>query len=77
MEHCRNSTGSVFRRFAIFYGIFLAILLIFGVTFVRYAFLISECITSASVCILSYTRYLFVDLVVLHLLTRLSSLQLS
>lgn len=77
MEHCRNSTGLIFRRFAIFYGIFLVILLIFGAAFVRYAFLISECITSTSACILSYTRYLFVDLVVLHLLTRLSSLQLS
>lgn len=39
MEHCRNSTGLIFRRFAIFYGMFLAILPIFGVTFVRYAFL--------------------------------------
>lgn len=36
MEHCRNSTGLIFRRFAIFYGMFLAILLIFGVAFVRY-----------------------------------------
>ena len=35
MEHCRNSTGLIFRRFAIFYGMFLAILLIFGVAFVR------------------------------------------
>jgi len=29
MEHCRNSTGLIFRRFAIFYSVFLAILLIF------------------------------------------------
>ena len=36
MEHRRNSTGLIFRRFAIFYGMFLAILLIFGVAFVRY-----------------------------------------
>ena len=36
MEHRRNSTGLIFRCFAIFYGIFLAILLIFGVAFVRY-----------------------------------------
>ena len=77
MEHCRNSTRLIFRCFAIFYSVFLVILPIFEVNFVRYAFLISECITSASACILSYTRYLFVDLVVLHLLTRLSSLQLS
>ena len=77
MEHCRNSTGLIFRRFAIFYGIFLAILPFCDFNFVRYAFLISESITSASTYILSYTRYLFVDLVVLHLLTRLSSLQLS
>ena len=77
MEHCRNSTGLIFRCFAIFYSVFSVILPIFDVNFVRYAFLISECITSASAFILSYTRYLFVDLVVLHLLTRLSSLQLS
>lgn len=36
MEHCRNSTGLIFRRFAIFYDMFLAILLIFDVDFVRY-----------------------------------------
>lgn len=77
MEHCRNSTGPIFRCFAIFYGIFLAILLILDVNFVRYAFLICECVTSARTHILSYTRYLFVDLVVSHLLTRPSSLQLS
>lgn len=35
MEHRRNSTGSVFRRFAMFYDMFLAILLIFDVDFVR------------------------------------------
>ena len=35
MEHCRNSTGLIFRRFAIFYGIFLEILLIFDARFVR------------------------------------------
>ena len=35
MEHRRNSTGLIFRRFAIFYGIFLAILLIFDARFVR------------------------------------------
>ena len=35
MEHCRNSTGLIFRRFAIFYGIFLEILPIFDVRFVR------------------------------------------
>lgn len=77
MEYRRNSTGLIFRCFAIFYGMFLAILLIFGVAFVRYGFLISECVASARTHILSYTRYLFVDLVVLHLLTRPSSLQLS
>ena len=47
MEHCRNSTGLIFRRFAIFYGMFLAILLIFGVAFVRYSFLIIEYKSSA------------------------------
>ena len=35
MEHRRNSTGLIFRRFAIFYGIFLAILLIFDDCFAR------------------------------------------
>lgn len=35
MEHCRNSTGLIFRCFAIFYGIFLEILPIFDVRFVR------------------------------------------
>ena len=36
MEHRRNSTGLIFRRFAIFYRIFLAILLIFDACFARY-----------------------------------------
>lgn len=36
MEHCRNSTGLIFRRFAIYYRIFLAILLIFDACFARY-----------------------------------------
>ena len=35
MEHRRNSTGLIFRRFAIFYGIFWAILPIFDAYFVR------------------------------------------
>ena len=35
MEHCCNSTGLIFRCFAIFYGIFLEILPIFDVRFVR------------------------------------------
>lgn len=35
MEHCRNSIGLIFRCFAIFYGMFLAILLIFDAYFVR------------------------------------------
>ena len=35
MEHRRNSTGLIFRRFAIFYGMFLAILLVFDARFVR------------------------------------------
>ena len=39
MEHCRNSTGLIFRCFAIFYGMFLAVLPILDVNFVRYAFL--------------------------------------
>lgn len=29
MEHCRNSTGLIFRRFAIFFCLFLVILPIF------------------------------------------------
>ena len=37
MEHCRNSTGS-FRYFDVFLAVFLFILLIFGVDFVRCAF---------------------------------------
>lgn len=77
MEHRRNSTGLIFRCFAIFYSVFLVTLPIFDVNFVRYAFLICECVASARTHILSYTRYLFVDLVVSHLLTRPSSLQLS
>lgn len=36
MEHCRNSTGLIFRCFAIFYGIFLAILPIFDACFALY-----------------------------------------
>ena len=35
MEHRRNSTGLIFRRFAIFYVMFLVILLIFDAYFVR------------------------------------------
>ena len=35
MEHRRNSTGLIFRCFAIFYSVFLAILLIFDACFVR------------------------------------------
>ena len=41
MEHYRNSTGLIFHRFAIFYSVFLAVLPIMDVNFVRYAFLIS------------------------------------
>jgi len=34
MEHRRNSTGLIFRHFAIFYDIFLAILPVFDAYFV-------------------------------------------
>ena len=52
MEHCRNSTGLIFRCFAIFYGIFLAILLIFDARFVRQFMC---CIRSL------YFRFLFIE----------------
>lgn len=52
MEHCRNSTGSVFRRFAIYYRIFLAILLIFDACFARQFMC---CIRSL------YFRFLFIE----------------